>query len=49
MHLFTNAQIALKNGIDYATVLDHLKVSRSKGLTVPVLLMGKSPAKHLLY
>jgi hypothetical protein len=41
MHLFTKAQIALKNGIDYATVLGHLKIARSKGLTVPVLLMGK--------
>ncbi|KAF9448866.1 bifunctional tryptophan synthase TRP1 [Macrolepiota fuliginosa MF-IS2] len=32
--------IALKNGIDYTTVLGHLKEARSNGLTAPVLLMG---------
>ncbi|KAF5358518.1 hypothetical protein D9756_001361 [Leucocoprinus leucothites] len=32
--------IALKNGIDYATVLGHLREARNKGLTAPVLLMG---------
>ncbi|KAF7778545.1 hypothetical protein Agabi119p4_2890 [Agaricus bisporus var. burnettii] len=32
--------IALKNGIDYTTVLGHLKTARSKGLVAPVLLMG---------
>ena len=35
-------QIALKNDIDYATVLEQLKEARSKGLTIPVLLMGNS-------
>lgn len=33
-------QIALKNDIDYATVLGQLREARSKGLTAPVLLMG---------
>ncbi|KAJ3567949.1 hypothetical protein NP233_g6028 [Leucocoprinus birnbaumii] len=32
--------IALKNNIDYTTVLGQLKEARSKGLTAPVLLMG---------
>ena len=34
------SQIALKNGIDYATVLGQLREARNKGLTVPILLMG---------
>ena len=33
-------QAALKNDIDYATVLSMLREARSKGLTVPVILMG---------
>ncbi|KAJ4483075.1 bifunctional tryptophan synthase TRP1 [Lentinula edodes] len=32
--------IALKNDIDYPTVLGQLREARSKGLTLPVLLMG---------
>ncbi|KAI6101028.1 tryptophan synthase beta subunit-like PLP-dependent enzyme [Pisolithus croceorrhizus] len=32
--------IALQNGVDYATILGQVKEARSKGLTVPVLLMG---------
>ncbi|ESK88052.1 tryptophan synthase [Moniliophthora roreri MCA 2997] len=32
--------IALKNGIDYYTVLGQLREARSKGLTAPVILMG---------
>ncbi|KAJ7685412.1 bifunctional tryptophan synthase TRP1 [Mycena polygramma] len=32
--------IALKNDIDYITVLGQLREARSKGLTAPVLLMG---------
>ncbi|KAI6020268.1 tryptophan synthase beta subunit-like PLP-dependent enzyme [Pisolithus microcarpus] len=32
--------IALQNGVDYATILRQVKEARSKGLTVPVLLMG---------
>ncbi|EEB97969.1 hypothetical protein MPER_02609 [Moniliophthora perniciosa FA553] len=32
--------IALKNGIDYPTVLGQLREARSKGLTAPVILMG---------
>ncbi|RXW18966.1 hypothetical protein EST38_g6884 [Candolleomyces aberdarensis] len=32
--------IALRNDIDYITVLKQLKEARSKGLTAPVLLMG---------
>ncbi|KAF5373942.1 hypothetical protein D9758_000730 [Tetrapyrgos nigripes] len=32
--------VALQNDIEYATVLGQLKEARSKGLTVPVLLMG---------
>lgn len=32
--------VALKNDIDYATVLQQLREARNKGLTVPVLLMG---------
>ncbi|KAK7054636.1 bifunctional tryptophan synthase trp1 [Paramarasmius palmivorus] len=32
--------IALKNDIDYPTVLGQLREARSKGLTAPVLLMG---------
>ncbi|KAJ8461865.1 hypothetical protein ONZ45_g18141 [Pleurotus djamor] len=32
--------VALKNDIDYATVLAQLREARSKGLTAPVLLMG---------
>ncbi|KAJ7085824.1 bifunctional tryptophan synthase TRP1 [Mycena belliarum] len=32
--------IALKNDIDYSTVLGQVKEARSKGLTVPILLMG---------
>jgi tryptophan synthase len=33
-------QIALKNNVDYPTVLGQLREARAKGLTVPVLLMG---------
>ncbi|KAH7889584.1 tryptophan synthase beta subunit-like PLP-dependent enzyme [Phlebopus sp. FC_14] len=32
--------IAVKNDIDYATVLGQVREARGKGLTVPVLLMG---------
>ncbi|KAF8891219.1 bifunctional tryptophan synthase TRP1 [Infundibulicybe gibba] len=32
--------VALKNNIDYITVLGQLKQARDKGLTAPVLLMG---------
>ncbi|KAJ6630574.1 bifunctional tryptophan synthase TRP1 [Mycena sp. CBHHK59/15] len=32
--------IALKNDIDYATVLGQIREARSKGLTAPLLLMG---------
>ncbi|KAK0210997.1 bifunctional tryptophan synthase TRP1 [Desarmillaria ectypa] len=32
--------VALKNGMDYATVLGQLREARSKGLAVPVILMG---------
>lgn len=32
--------IALKNGIDYVTVLGQLREARNQGLTAPVLLMG---------
>ncbi|KAI5990670.1 tryptophan synthase alpha chain-domain-containing protein, partial [Pisolithus albus] len=32
--------IALQNGVDYAMILRQVKEARSKGLTVPVLLMG---------
>jgi tryptophan synthase len=36
-------QIALKNNVEYCTVLALLRDSRSKGLTVPVILMGGPP------
>lgn len=39
--LLTAMQIALKNEIDYVTVLGQLREARSKGLTAPVLLMGQ--------
>ncbi|KAG7448041.1 bifunctional tryptophan synthase TRP1 [Guyanagaster necrorhizus] len=32
--------VALKNNMDYATVLGQLREARSKGLTAPVILMG---------
>ncbi|KAK0196863.1 bifunctional tryptophan synthase TRP1 [Armillaria mellea] len=32
--------VALKNDMDYATVLGQLREARSKGLTAPVILMG---------
>ena len=40
-------QIALKNDIDYATVLEQLREARFKGLTIPVLLMGISNASMI--
>ncbi|KAJ7286086.1 bifunctional tryptophan synthase TRP1 [Mycena rebaudengoi] len=39
IELETNT-IALKNDIDYATVLEQVREARSKGLTVPLILMG---------
>lgn len=41
------SQIALKNDIDYATVLEQLREARTKGLTIPVLLMGISEASMI--
>ena len=41
-------QIALKNDIDYATVLEQLREARTKGLTIPVLLMGIFEASMIL-
>ena len=35
-------KIALKNDVDYATVLRILTQARQQGLTAPVILMGKS-------
>jgi tryptophan synthase len=39
-------QVALKNDIEYATVLGMLREARSQGLKAPVLLMG---VLHLWY
>jgi hypothetical protein len=40
-HSNTDAsQVALKNDIEYATVLGMLREARSQGLKAPVLLMG---------
>lgn len=36
----TPDQVALQNGIDYATIIAQIKEARSRGLTAPVLLMG---------
>lgn len=41
-YLSFDYQIALKNDIDYPIVLGQLREARSKGLTVPVLLMGNN-------
>ena len=42
-------QVALKNNVDYVQCLGIVREARSKGLTVPVLLMGEShhlPPSH---
>ena len=39
--MLTFVQAALKNNVDYPTVLGFLRDARQKGLTVPVLLMGQ--------
>lgn len=38
-------QIAVKNGIDYATCLGLVRDARKRGLTTPLLLMGMSRRK----
>lgn len=44
--LISGFQIALKNNIDYPTVLGQLREARKLGLTAPVLLMGKTLFRH---
>jgi len=40
-HLDTHGrQVALKNDIEYATVLGMVREARSQGLKTPILLMG---------
>jgi tryptophan synthase len=46
MRVLTSEKVALQHNVDYATCLGMVKEARGKGLTAPVILMGKA---HFLW
>lgn len=42
MGVLMSEKVALQHNVDYATCLGMVKEARGKGLTAPVILMGKT-------
>lgn len=42
MGVLMSEKVALQHNVDYATCLGMVKEARGKGLTAPVILMGKA-------